>query len=565
MPRSKARRQNQDTRPSWDSIQDLADWSADSQDSMDRSQQLLENYEHFQRQEQQRQRYPERPPSYLDTIAAPPVSPSTRPSSSSDDPSAQPFSFPSIPSLFNLDDSQSADTLSSNEDDDIAWLLIIVLITALLISLATIVRICWKKAGWFSGNNGHRAHGSRGHGHGAGGHLRLPGSGPIQVPGEDDPDPDQGLNENDVRWALLTDAQRQAHDSSRAFQAAHPPLSVPTDISLSQYLSIQEKGVSAWEFEATYDNHRVQVHDRTEISFPPMNQLESSIQTNLPMPKQQEVYYWEVKMFEKSPDTVISVGVSTKPYPNTRLPGWTRHSVAYFSKDGKKYCNSPFNGHFYGPPYYEGDVIGCGYRPRTGTIFFTRNGRRLEDAYTGIRFNLFPTVGATGPCILHVNLGQSGFVFVEANVKKWGLAPANGSLVPPPAYGSERGSILLEAGSTKPPAPPTRRPTLQSSQSRARIEAAGVLVQIDEDNVRGESGSDYSKKIAAAQQHISLSNMSVPQAPPHYSTVMAHARDDSAESDDEATTALIAETISRPVGRGRSGTIGSTASGSGRR
>lgn len=52
-----------------------------------------------------------------------------------------------------------------------------------------------------------------------------------------------------------------------------------------------------------------------------MNQVETSVQTNLPMPKQQEVYYWEVKMFEKSPDTVVSVGVSTKPYPNTRMPG----------------------------------------------------------------------------------------------------------------------------------------------------------------------------------------------------------------------------------------------------
>ncbi|KAF9359058.1 Rsp5p-dependent ubiquitination, sorting of cargo proteins at the multivesicular body [Mortierella sp. NVP85] len=282
------------------------------------------------------------------------------------------------------------------------------------------------------------------------------------------------------------------------------------------------------------------------------------------MPKQQEVYYWEVKMFEKSPDTVVSVGVSTKPYPNTRLPGWTRHSVAYFSKDGKKYCNSPFNGYIYGPAYFEGDVVGCGYRPRTGTIFFTRNGKRLEDAYTGISFNLFPTVGATGPCALHVNLGQSGFVFVEANVKKWGLAPANGSLVPPPAYGSERGSILLEAGSTMPSAPPTRRPASHSSQSRARIEAAGVLVQIDDDNGPGESGSDYGKKITAVQQHISLSKISGPQAPPNYSSVVDRSQDDDPESDDEATTALIAKTISRPVGRVRSGTVSSTASGSGR-
>jgi len=31
-------------------------------------------------------------------------------------------------------------------------------------------------------------------------------------------------------------------------------------------------------------------------------------------------------------------------------------------------------------------------------------------------------------------------------VKKWGLAPMTGSLAPPPPYGSEQGSILLESG-----------------------------------------------------------------------------------------------------------------------
>lgn len=88
-----------------------------------------------------------------------------------------------------------------------------------------------------------------------------------------------------------------------------------------------------------------------------------------------------------------------------------------------------------------------GYRPRTGTVFFTRNGKKLDDVAHGLKSqNLFPTVGANGPCTVHVNFGQSGFVFIEANVKKWGLAPTTGSLAPPPPYGSEQGSILLEAG-----------------------------------------------------------------------------------------------------------------------
>lgn len=35
---------------------------------------------------------------------------------------------------------------------------------------------------------------------------------------------------------------------------------------------------------------------------------------------------------------------------------------------------------------------------------------------------------------------------MEANVKKWGLAPVQGTLAPPPAYGYEAGSLLLERG-----------------------------------------------------------------------------------------------------------------------
>ena len=92
-------------------------------------------------------------------------------------------------------------------------------------------------------------------------------------------------------------------------------------------------------------------------------------------------------------------------------------------------------------------MVGVGYRPRTGTVFFTRNGKKLEDVAHGLKTqNFFPTVGANGPCNVHVNFGQMGFVFIEANVKKWGLAPMTGSLAPPPPYGSEQGSILIESG-----------------------------------------------------------------------------------------------------------------------
>ncbi len=130
-----------------------------------------------------------------------------------------------------------------------------------------------------------------------------------------------------------------------------------------------------------------------------------------------------------------------------KITGWNKYSVGFFSADGSKCHNQPWHAQSYGPAYVQGDVVGVGYRPRTGTVFFTRNGKKFEDAYVGLhRHNFFPTVGADGPAELHVNLGQSGFVFIEANVKKWGLAPMVGTLAPPPAYGHEGGSILIEAG-----------------------------------------------------------------------------------------------------------------------
>lgn len=231
-----------------------------------------------------------------------------------------------------------------------------------------------------------------------------------------------------------------------------------TDISLSQFLAIQEKGVSAWEFEPELEIANCFVEGRTEIEF---FDSECSVQSNLPIPKQNEVYYWEAKLYDKPDSTLISIGVTTKPYPLFRLPGkrslpssiiplkwvgWHKSSLAYTSTGHRRY-NQPFTPTPYGPEYVQGDVIGVGYRPRTGTVFFTRNGKKLDDVTHGLKSqNFFPTVGAQGPCTVHVNFGQSGFVFIEANVKKWGLAPMTGSLAPPPPYGSEQGSILLEAG-----------------------------------------------------------------------------------------------------------------------
>jgi hypothetical protein len=100
---------------------------------------------------------------------------------------------------------------------------------------------------------------------------------------------------------------------------------VQTDISLSQFLAIQEKGVSAWEFQPELEIANCFVEGRTEIEF---FDSECSVQTNLPIPKQNEVYYWEAKIYDKPESTMIGIGVSTKPYPLFRMPGMSHRKYS---------------------------------------------------------------------------------------------------------------------------------------------------------------------------------------------------------------------------------------------
>jgi hypothetical protein len=78
-----------------------------------------------------------------------------------------------------------------------------------------------------------------------------------------------------------------------AWQEHYPPNSIPTDITPPQFISIQEKGVSAFEFEGEPEANCF-VAGRTEIQF---LEGENCVQTNLPLPRNQEVYYWEVIIY----------------------------------------------------------------------------------------------------------------------------------------------------------------------------------------------------------------------------------------------------------------------------
>ena len=206
-------------------------------------------------------------------------------------------------------------------------------------------------------------------------------------------------------------------------------------------------------------------------------------------------------------------------------------------------------------------MIGVGYRPRTGTVFFTRNGKKLDDVAHGLKTqNFFPTIGANGPSTIHVNFGQSGFVFIEANVKKWGLAPMVGSLPPPPPYGSEQGSILLEAGREGAQSGQGGYMTAGQSRSRSGVARSGPpaspgpvrsntdislaqLAHIRSNEDAGEGTSRSGGETAAtdvdgeeipSQQEIDPHDFSAP--PPDYSSPEGSelgSRRSSGDSDDE--------------------------------
>lgn len=259
--------------------------------------------------------------------------------------------------------------------------------------------------------------------------------------------------EIEERLAELSPNEQNLYRSGQEFIKTNPP--IDEQLTLSNHLLIQEKGIEAWEFipDLNLENNAIDINNKTELSFNNYD-YQCSIQTNLPIPKINDVYYFEAKLYNYDPDSIVSIGLSTKPYPYFRLPGRHLYSVAYDS-NGSRRVNNSFRLNeaesTVFPVLQKGDVVGIGYRVRSGTIFFTRNGKKLSEKSIGGHIkgmkmpNLFPIIGANNPCTIHINLGQYGYVFIEANVKKWGYASKDGNRPPLPEYGYSSNDLLLES------------------------------------------------------------------------------------------------------------------------
>lgn len=67
----------------------------------------------------------------------------------------------------------------------------------------------------------------------------------------------------------------------------------------------------------------------------------------------------------------------------------------------------------YGPTFTTGDTIGCCVNFRSNTVFYTKNGMPLSEAFRGILTEpLFPTIGLRTPGeVIEANFGQKPFLY----------------------------------------------------------------------------------------------------------------------------------------------------------
>lgn len=260
--------------------------------------------------------------------------------------------------------------------------------------------------------------------------------------------------EENQAYLQLDSDEQELYFQSKDYFAAHPY--IRGDLSHDQLVTLSEKGVLAYEFQKDpmLSSNDLIIVAKTELNF--FKPLECCAVTNLPMPSHNEVYYFEAKIYSlpHPDDTIILVGLGAKPYPWFRLPGRHQHCLSY-DLDGFRRHRQPFK--FDAPPPFpkmmEGDVVGIGYRTHLGTVFFTHNGKKISELRIGGHIKhftvphngqLFPMIGANNLCSVHVNLGQRGFVWIEANVKKYGYGPIEGTGPAPPAYNKFNADILLE-------------------------------------------------------------------------------------------------------------------------
>ena len=140
----------------------------------------------------------------------------------------------------------------------------------------------------------------------------------------------------------------------------------------------------------------------------------AAIRSNIPVPPQIGIYYFEVKVSSKGREGYIAVGFAIKSASLGRLTGWEPGTIGYHADDGNLYRGAG-TGSSFGPSYTTNDVVGCGINFVEKSFFFTKNGILIgEISNLKDKFHLpfFVSVGCrTIGEVLTTNFGADEFVF----------------------------------------------------------------------------------------------------------------------------------------------------------
>ncbi|KAJ3174031.1 Ran-binding protein 10 [Irineochytrium annulatum] len=206
----------------------------------------------------------------------------------------------------------------------------------------------------------------------------------------------------------------QTANRSSPLRRRHPPAVVTRSMSPQPLIP------SAWypDDYSKADNHSLLSlsKDGLRVSYigpGATDEQAAAIRSNLPIPKEAGIFYFEVTIISKGRDGWIGIGVCDSSFNLNRLPGWDPRSWGYHGDDGFAFAANS-KGSPYGPVYTTGDVIGCRVNFRTMTVAYTKNGMDIGVAFTNLPRDLplFCVVGMrTAGEILEANFGHRPFCY----------------------------------------------------------------------------------------------------------------------------------------------------------
>ncbi|KAG6861858.1 hypothetical protein C0995_011155 [Termitomyces sp. Mi166 len=268
----------------------------------------------------------------------------------------------------------------------------------------------------------------------------------------------------ETSFGLKNEASEEEFEAAEEFCATYP-VEPPRLLSTNVIERINTVGCKVWGLETPHLNRFIGSIRNPEDAKngDTVARVETThecgdtcILTNYPLVAglyeiqgKQGVYY-EVTIIEMIEEGFVAVGTACRPYPEYRLPGWNRLSAGLHLDDMRKFFEDPCGGRDYlsdntirpGP----GDTIGCGFEFQTGAIFFTYNGMRLPNAFTGVylprtKQDVYAAVGVSGAVNISVNFGGDYFRWLEGNEWSWRVEGQVGGNLGAVIEGSEGGDL----------------------------------------------------------------------------------------------------------------------------